>query len=442
MTPTAWPNPRYAWYVVCILTLAQTLSFVDQQILALLVGPLKAEFHLSDTQISLLGGPAFALFYTVMGVPLGRLSDRNNRTLIISCGVFLWSLDTMSCGLAKGFWTLFLVRMGVGVCVATLSPGAYSLIADYFPPDKLTRPTSLYLTGVWFGTGLAFILGGALIDMVTTMGTITVPVLGDLKTWQVVFFCVGAPGLLSPLVMLTVREAARRSKIEAVGVVDVDVRTALAYVWAHRRTYAPMFASLGLYAAYGLDTSFWTIEFFSRAYAIDRSTISYTYGTMCFVFETAGSMSAGWVVEWFERRGHADAKVLTAYLGIAAMIPFAALFPLMPSPLLAAIGVAGVVFCTPFPYGPSVAALQNVTPNKMRGFVSGLYLFVAIVLGLGVGPTLIALMTDFVFRSDALLNYSLAATAALLIPAATFCMHMARKPFAASLSAAAVWTER
>lgn len=438
----SWPNPQYAWYVVGVLTVAQTLGFIDRQIVSLLVGPLKTDLSLSDVQVSLLGGPAFALFYTLLGIPLGRLLDRNSRRVIVSAGVFFWSLATMACGLSKSFASLFMFRVGVGVGEATLSPGSFSIIADYFPPDKLTRPTSLYLTGVWLGTGLAFIMGGAVIDMVASMGIVSLPILGELKAWQIVFFCVGAPGLLFPIwMMLTVREPVRRSKI-ATSAPSVDLVTALKFVWANRRTYFPLFASLGFYAAYGLGTSFWTIEFFIREFGTGRSNISYLYGALAFVFGTIGSMAGGALAERLARRGVADANILTAFMGMCVMLPVSVLFPFMPSMELAAVGVAGVVFFTPWPYGPSVAAIQVVTPNEMRGFVSGLYQFVVIVLGLGTGPTSIALFTDYVFQSDNLLPRSLSATAAILIPAAMLCMYLTRKPFKKSLAAAQAWTER
>lgn len=438
---TPWPSSRTAWYVVGVLTVAQTLSFIDRQIISLLIGPLKIEFDLSDVEISLLGGPAFAIFYTLMGIPIGRSIDHSSRTLVISCGVFLWSLATMSCGVAKGFWTLFLARVGVGVGEGTLSPGAFSLIADHFPPDRLTRPLAFYLTGVWLGTGLAFILGGAVIGLVAEMGQVTLPIIGEVKTWQVVFFAVGAPGLLFPLLMLTVKEPVRRNKIAA----DQDrvaLKTALAYVWLHRRTYLPIFLSLGLYAAYGLGTSFWTIEFFSREFGADRARTSFIYGVICLICGTAGSISAGWCADRLEQRGVKDAKVQVSLAGMILMIPFAALFPLMPTFALAMIGVGGVVFCTPFPYGPSVAAMQNVTPNELRGLMSGLYLFVSVILGLGMGPTVIALFTDFLFKGDELLPYSLTATAALLVPASALSMWLARKPYTASIKSAEAWAER
>jgi len=255
---------------------------------------------------------------------------------------------------------------------------------------------------------------------------------------------VGAPGLIFPLILLTVREPLRRNKIkhsESSASGHPSLKNAIAFVWENRRTYAPIFAGLGLHAAFGLGASFWTIEFFIREFGIERSNISYIYGTLSLVFGTIGSLSGGWIAEFLERRGIKDAKILTSMVGMAVMLPFAVMFPLMPSVKLAAIGVAGVIFCTPFPYGPSVAAIQVVTPNEMRGFVSGIYVFVAVVIGLGVGPPLIAVLTDYVFKSPDLLPLSILTAAGLLVPAAVLCMHIARKQYKKSLIVAQEWTD-
>ena len=179
-----YPNPVFAWYVVVVLFLAYTLSFVERQIMSLLIGPIKRDLMISDTQISLLHGFAFAIFYTILGIPLGRLADRKNRTIIISVGIFLWSFMTALCGLARSFWSLFMTRIGVGVGEATLSPAAYSMISDYFPKEKRGLAISLYSMGVFFGAGMAYILGGLVVKLASQAGITTLPVLGQVRPWQ------------------------------------------------------------------------------------------------------------------------------------------------------------------------------------------------------------------------------------------------------------------
>src|SRR3989338_3649517 len=192
---TAYPNPAYAWYVVTVLFIAYTVSYIDRQIMSLLIEPIKQDLQISDTQVSLLQGFAFTIFYTIAGIPLGRLADQKNRRAIISAGILVWCFMTTACGLAKNFGTLFLARIGVGVGEACLSPAAYSIIADYFPKDKRGMPISLYSMGIFFGAGLSFIISGYVIQEVSQAREIILPLIGIVRPWQLSFFIVGLPGL-------------------------------------------------------------------------------------------------------------------------------------------------------------------------------------------------------------------------------------------------------
>ena len=183
-----WPRPGIAWYAVVILVVAFIFSFVDRIIISMLVEPLKADLGLSDTQLGLLQGPAFALFYALVGLPIGRWADRYSRRAIIAWGISIWSVMTAVCGLARNFLQLFLARVGVGVGEAALSPAAYSMIADYFPREKLGRAVGVYQAGAFFGAGLSFLVGGLVIQAVAKAGEISLPVIGEVQAWQMVFF--------------------------------------------------------------------------------------------------------------------------------------------------------------------------------------------------------------------------------------------------------------
>ena len=191
--PTA-NTTNYGWYTVGVLTVAYVFSFIDRSILTLLVGPIRVDLGISDTQVSLLHGLAFAIFYTLLGIPIASLADRRNRRNIIAVGVTFWSIATAACGLTRNFWQLFLARIGVGVGEAALSPAAYSMIADSFPPEKLGRALSVYTLGAIAGIGFALIIGGAVIGTVMTATDATLPLVGTVRPWQVVFFIVGLPG--------------------------------------------------------------------------------------------------------------------------------------------------------------------------------------------------------------------------------------------------------
>jgi MFS family permease len=195
----------YGWYVVCVLTLAYVVSFLDRQILALMVEPIKHDLGLTDTQMSLLMGLAFGIFYTLMGVPLGRLADRTSRRALIATGVGVWCLMTASCGLARSFGQLFVARIGVGVGEAALTPAAISMISDYFPRQKRGRAIGFYNMGVSLGAGTAMVLGGVVISYVMSAAPVELPGVGELKSWQLVFMLVGLPGLAIVALMSTIR---------------------------------------------------------------------------------------------------------------------------------------------------------------------------------------------------------------------------------------------
>ncbi len=201
-TSTPERGSWYPWYVTAVLMVAYTFSFLDRKIVDLMIGPIRRDLGISDHEFGLLVGAAFGLFYTLMGLPLGWLADRYPRKRIIAIGIAAWSVMTAAGGLAKNFWQLFLARMGVGVGEATLSPSTYSMLADSFDKERLPRAMSLYTTGLFIGAGLALIVGGQVISHVETMPPVTLPLIGQVFSWQLVFIIVGMPGLLVALWVL------------------------------------------------------------------------------------------------------------------------------------------------------------------------------------------------------------------------------------------------
>ncbi len=412
-----WAPSAYSWYVTIFLTLAFALAYIDRQVISLLVGPIKEDLGLNDVEISLLGGLAFVLFYTFMGIPLGRLTDRTHRIRLIAAGMFFWSLMTMACGLARSFTQLFLARVGVGVGEATLSPAALSIIADYFPRKKLGTASSVYLTGSWIGTGLAFILGGLVIDFVGDAETVPVWLLGDIKPWQLVFIVVGAPGIAFSLFTLTIREPLRRNRIKAEGDA-VPIPDVAKYLWVRRRFYLLHFIGFGLFVAFGIGVAFWTIEYFVRTFEVERSWISYRYGALAVIFGASGALSAGVISDACERRGLKTAKLFVPLIGMCLMLPLGLSLAVVPNVLVGLAVISMMTFFTSFPYGPAAAAIQVVTPNEMRGVAVGVYLFIANSLGLVIGPTVIAMFTEFVFGDPNQLSAALSLAALVLVPTA------------------------
>jgi MFS family permease len=239
--PRDTPSRATGGFVLSVLILAYTFAYIDRTLLSLLVQPIRHSLHISDLQLSLLSGFAFALFYTCLGLPIGRLVDTGSRRLIIVLGIAGWSTMTALCGLTSSFWQLFLARVGVGIGEAALSPGAYSLLSDVFPPRSLPRALSIYSAAIYIGSGLALIGGGALIGLAPRL---SVPGFGVLEPWQSLFVLVGLPGFGVALLMLTVREPARNGVSAALGRASLSDGTR--YLWRRRRAYGLM---IGGYAA-------------------------------------------------------------------------------------------------------------------------------------------------------------------------------------------------
>ena len=252
-----YPRPARAWYVLGLLTLVYVFSFLDRTILGLLVGPIRRDLHITDTQVSLLMGFSFAVFYTFFGLPLGRMADSRSRRQLIAGGIATWSLFSAGCGLARSFGQMLLLRIGVGVGEAVLSPSAYSLLTDYFPPRRRATALSIYGMGIYIGSGAASVLGGFVTGWATGRVSWTVPLMGDVRSWQIVFFAVGLPGVLLALFMYTFAEPVRRGgRTEAK---SVPFREVIAYVKDNRRTFlchnlGIAFLSLAAYGANGVGS--------------------------------------------------------------------------------------------------------------------------------------------------------------------------------------------
>lgn len=430
-----WPNPLYSWYVVGVLMLAYTNAYIDRQILSLLIEPIRADLEISDTQVSLLAGIAFTLFYTLLGVPIARLADQKNRKAIIATGIAVWSAMTAVCGLSRNFWQLFLARIGVGVGEATLSPAAFSIIADYFPKHQLARAFSVYSMGVYFGAGLAMIIGGLVIRMVVEAGNTTLPLLGEIKPWQMTFFYVGLLGLPIFLLILSIREPVRRG-LAAAGVpetVNASSNAALfAFLRVNARTVVFHFLAFSMVGIAITGYMVWTPTLFIRTWGWEAADIGLAYGCIMFVLGTAGVYSGGFLADWMEKRGYRDAILRAACFSAIAALPFAVATPLMPNSTLALIGLGCTSFLMAVPQGLPAAALQVITPNPLRAQMTALYFLVGNMLALGFGPTLVALVTDYGFGDPQYLRYSMALVSAVVLPVGGLLGYLALKPYRAS----------
>ncbi|MBB6227913.1 MFS family permease [Polymorphobacter multimanifer] len=425
-----WPSPAIAWGSVAALLLAYIVSFADRQILSLLVGPIKADLQISDTQFSLLAGLAFAIFYTVMGLPFGRLADRASRRLIVVVGTLAGGMAAAACGLANSFAALFGGRVFAGTADAALGPSVFSMLADLFPPASRARAFSVYSLGIYFGAGLAFGAGGLVVGAVAENPQVTLPLIGTVQAWQAVFLVIAAPAFLLAPFLLLLPEPVRRGRAETPE--QLRVRETLRYVWTRRALFGPWFFGFGIVVLANFATLAWTPEFFIRRHGVSPRDAGVQIGLIMAVAGSVGVLAGGWFADWLASRGRRDGTLIAGALAcLGGMVP-GVMFPLVDDPALAKALLAPLFFFGAFASGAAPSAIGAVVPNEMRGQVSALYLLVINLLGIGLGPTLPALFTDFLFGDEAKLGLSLALTAAITGLPSAWLLHRARKPYLAA----------
>ena len=391
----------YPWLVVAILMVAYVFSFVDRQILNLLVGPIRRDLGISDTQMSLLMGFSFAIFYTILGIPFGRLADSWNRSGLIAGGVVVWSLMTSLCGLASSYWQLFLFRIGVGVGEATLSPAAYSMIADYFPPERRATAISVYSMGIYLGSGIAFLVGGLVIQFAVAQGAVTLPLVGDIRPWQLVFLVLGASGIVFSFAFMLVREPPREDAGSS-----VTFGAVVAHLWRNRRTVLCHNLGFAMLAFCSYGTAAWVPSFFIRTFNWKAGDVGIVYGLIVMVFGCAGILFGGWLTDRWLKRGKTDAALRVGILASCVAI-VGGVYLMASTGTLAAVLMVPAVFALGMPFGAAPAAIVAIVPNQMRGQTAAVYLFIVNLIGLGVGPTAVALVTDYVFANDLALKWSM-----------------------------------
>jgi MFS family permease len=441
----SYPSIVYAWYVVGVLTLVYVFSFIDRQILNLLVAPIRRDLGISDTEMSLLMGFSFAVFYTFFGIILGRLADSKSRRSIIAVGFVMWSLFTAGCGVARNFAQMLLLRMGVGVGEAALSPAAYSLITDYFPKQRRATAISVYSMGIYIGSGLAYMLGGIVIKWASAEEAWDLPVVGTTRPWQVIFFIVGLPGVLLAMLVYTIREPVRRgiklfkAADGRMKVAQVPLKQVFAYIFENKQTFLCHNVGFALLSFSSYGSTSWIPTFLTRNHGWTGAKPGLVFGAMVAIFGTLGIVAGGWLADRMAARGHRDANMRVGLIAALAWLPCGILYPLVPSDDWAIALMVPSVFLASAPFGVAPAAIQQMMPNAMRGQASAVYLFIVNLIGLGLGPTAVAVTTDYIFRNDYKVNYSLAIVAAIAHLVAALLLWAGLKPFMHSLDRLKEW---
>jgi MFS family permease len=410
-----WSGSSRGWWATAVFFLLYVVSFVDRQMLNLLVEPIKQDLGISDFEISLLQGMTFASFYALFGLAIGWMVDHWPRRPIIAVGVFFWSIATVICGLANGFWQLALARMGVAVGEASLAPAAYSLLSDLFPPGRLALPMSIMGAGAGVGGALALVVGGYIMANIPAAGA-AVPFIGMLAGWKVAFLLVGLPGLVLAGLVFSIRDPGRA----AVSPKQRDEKT-ISFLIDNKRFYVGHYLGFGLFSMLNYGVSAWMPTFMIRHHGWHVTEAGYAIGVIMFIAGPLGAILMGWLVDKWFSRGRLDAhmrfyavccaiQLVSMALTVSANDPFVALAFFVPQ-----VAVAGFT-------GVAAAALQIGTPANMRGQLSAIYLLVFNLVGLGLGPTAVAVFTDYVFADEAMIGWSLLMSYIIFAPPAAFLM--------------------
>ncbi len=385
-----YPSERYGFYVVAVFMLLYMLSFVDRVLISLMIEPIKDEFLLSDTQVGLLVGFSFVLLYSVMGIPFGMMADRYDRRKLILVGVVSWSLATSLSGLAVGYVQLLLARTAVGIGEAALSPAAISTIADRFRPQRLGIAVAIYSLGVTLGGGLAMAGGGLLISWANAT-SINMPLIGLMSGWRLALFSVGLLGVpFAALIMLTIREAPRLgNRADKLSIGEV-----FTFMSGNRRAFLALFAGYSACAAASYIPLLWAPAFYARDFGLAPSEIGLRIGTMVAILGLSGVLLGGRLSDSLLRNGSYDAPVRVIVISILLQLPSFALAYLIADVTWSMVFIGLGIFTMSMFGSLQATTIQLMVPGEMRGRMMGIYLLVVNLVGMGLAPLIIGMLSD------------------------------------------------
>lgn len=374
-------SPRARRITLTLLTVTYFFSYMDRQILAILLEDIKADLLLNDTQLGLLSGLAFALFYATLGIPVAALADRMNRVNIISIALALWSGMTAACGLAQNFVQLLLARIGVGIGEAGSSPPSHSIIADLYPAEKRALALSIYSLGVTLGAAAGQIFGGNLTYFFD---------------WRVAFIAIGFPGVaLAIIVKLFATEPMRRAEPGAVEETKMPSITAGFRSIFGNRAAVWLVAGVTLTSMIGYALTGWTPAYLIRSFGLNTLQVGNIVAPLLAIAGVASGLGSGWLANRLsERYGMKAQPLMVAALKTIAL-PFLVWFYVADSaPLAVAVYFIAVLFQSCY-LGPTFALIQTLAPLRMRAVWAAITLLVINLVGLGLGPTLVGILSDY-----------------------------------------------
>jgi MFS family permease len=429
-----YPNKAGAYYGLFILAGCVMFTVLDRQILNLMVEPVKQDFNLTDTQMALLLGVAFSSTYFLCGLPIARIADTHSRRLVISCSVAFWSFFTVLSGFAQNFWHMFIARMGIGAGESGYSPATWSILSDTFPRHKLAVANGILGMGNQMGQGLALIVGGSALHIVAQFPPVHIPGVGELRPWQWAFIIVGAPGLIwALLVQFTMKDPPRRGIPKSAKPKPVPIKRVFGYMFDDWRCFGPIMFVKFVKLLLSMGTTAWMPTLLRREFGWELTKIGLVQGAVIFIITPTALFLGGKLSERWSKQGNWEANMRIVSYTSLCMIPTASLYPQMPTAELCLALYALNIFIAGLGFGPSAAALQMVTPNQMRSQVSAVGLIMTNVLATSLGPLMVALLTDYVFKNPNDIKYSMTTCALLLGPLAAGVTWYGVKPYGRSV---------
>ena len=423
-----YPPRRAGYSAVVVMTLAQVFAFIDRQIPAMLVEPIKQDFSLNDSQIALLGGAAFSIFYAIMALPIGYAVDRYKRVNVLGTGIFVWSLMTTLAGLANSFGRLFGARIGVAVGEAVMAPVSVSLVSDYFPQNKQGKPMGIITAGVYIGIGATLIGGGYLIDYLTDIGGITIPGIGYFKPWQATFLVVGIPGILISIAAFMLHEP-RRLGLAQTPEKDSKSINIFSHLIKNKSTLIPMFAGLIFMALIFYSFTFWAPSMMVRTHGLSLTEVGFSLGIITIISSILGTISSGAVVDYLRSKGRTDAPIRTAMFACIFAMPAICLAPLVEN-VVAAWTLIGIYLFFISSFAPiGLLAVSGVSSNEVKGQMAAVHAFLMMAFGLSLGPQITAFFTDFILQDESKLGLAVSLTGGLVLPIAAVCFWMSLKRY-------------
>ncbi|MBS0613726.1 MAG: MFS transporter [Proteobacteria bacterium] len=435
---------RRAWWLVGVLTFTYAVSFLDRTILVLLLQPIKEHFALSDTMLGLLHGFGFVLFYLLLGLPIGRWVDRYERRFIAALGALTWTIMTAICGLAPNFTVLLLARLGVGAGEATVGPASLSMIGDALPSDQQPRALSVYAMGISIGSAMALIAGGWLYNVLQQHGGMPgLPLIRKLEPWQVVFLVACLPGFMAAASLMLIAEPPRRLSGEASdssgrALAPVRIADVLKYVRAQGAAYAGIIGGSSALVLVGYGIGTWIPTFLIRTYGLSMAQVGITYGFISILSGLSGAATAGQVASVMGRRNHRDASLIAVLVALSGMM-LCSVFTLARDATTAFGGLAAFMFFNGMPFGVCAAALNQITPGRLRGQMSAVFHISINVVGVGIGPLLVGWLTDHVFTAGDGLRYSMLSLSVAGLPLVMLIFSLIRRRFVMAREAADQW---